>query len=388
MNRRLFLFLFVLLLLTLSSAAAATGAEAAQNSYGLWFINYWDNTNMEGAPVATGTTGVIDYDWGTGSPAAGVPSDRWSAQWTAYIEFTPGTYRFYTQNDDGVRVFLGDKHIITDWNVHPVQNNEATVSLLGGSYSMAVDFFDEGDWALLKLGWQRIGPPKSGAADVTIIPSRPPAPPPPPVAQSTWLAKYWNNSSLTGSPALTRNETAVDYDWGTGSPVPGVIGVDNFSVRWSRAVYFPAGAYRFTTQSDDGIRVSINGNRIIDNWTSHPLQTDTADVDLAAGTYTLIVEYFENTGQAVAKFSWQQHVAESGPTGVSASVNTYSLNMRQGPSTTFSIITKLPRGTVVPVVGRTSNSNWLQVNYHGATGWVWAPFTSISGDLAAVPVTW
>jgi hypothetical protein len=383
MNRRLLLILFVILLLGLSS-----GAAAAQNSYSLWFINYWDNKNMEGVPVATGTAGVIDNDWGPNAPAPGVPADYWSGQWTAYVDFEPGTYRFVTENDDGVRVFLGDKHIITDWNIHPPQSNEVTVSLLGGTYSMAVDFFDETGRALLRLGWERIGSPKSGAADVTVIPS-PPAPvPPPPPSQSSWLANYWNNSALSGAVALTRNEAAIDYDWGSGSPAPGIIAGDNFSARWTRSIYFDAGAYRFTTQSDDGIRASINGNTIIDNWTAHPVQTDTTDVDLAAGTYSVVVEYFENTGQAVARFGWQMTPGdESSPTGISATVTIYQLNMRQGPGTNYTIMTKLPRGTIVPVVGRTADSRWLQVTYQGLTGWIWAPFTSISGDVASAPVT-
>jgi hypothetical protein len=384
MNRRFFLLLIILLLL----GFAGTGVADAQNSYSLWFGTFWNNTAMAGDPAATTSTGVIDYDWGSGSPAAGVQSDMWSAQWTAFVDFEPGTYRFYTENDDGVRVFLGDKHIITDWNVGAARTNEATVSLLGGSYSMAVDFFDETGRALLRLGWQRTGPPKPGAADVTLIPVAPPPPPPPPAPQATWLAHYWNNSELNGSPALARNEAAIDYDWGTGSPAPGTIAEDHFSARWTRAVYFDAGAYQFTTQSDDGIRVTISGNTIIDNWTLHPLQTDTADVNLAAGTYSLNVEYFEHTGDAVARLGWlRSGSAESSPGGVTATVYAGRLNMRQGPGTSTEIIAKLPWGTVVPVVGRTSDGSWLQVDYQGASGWIWAAYTSVSGDLASVPVT-
>lgn len=381
MNRRLLIIPFALVLLFLVS-----GSAAAQNSYALWFINYWDNKDMEGLPIATGTTGVIDYNWGSDSPAPGVPKDKWSAQWTAYVDFSPGTYRFHTENDDGVRVFLGVKHIITDWNSHPPRTNEALVSLLGGTYPMAVDFFDKEGGALLRVGWERIGPPESGAADVTLIPTPPPPSPPPP--QSTWLAQYWNNTGLSGTPVLTRNEAAVDYDWGTGSPAPGTVAADNFSARWSRSVYFEAGGYRFITQSDDGIRASISGNRIIDNWTLHPVQTNTADVDLAAGTYSLIVEYFENTGDAVARFGWQPRGgAQSDPTGVSAAISVFRLNMRQGPGINYQIVAKLPQGTVVPVVGRTADSNWIQAVYQGMTGWIWAPFATVSGDLASIPVT-
>jgi hypothetical protein len=298
MNRRLFIFLFVLLLLALS-----TGAAAAQNSYSLWFINFWDNEDLEGIPVATASTGVIDHHWG-GSPAGGVPSDNWSAQWTSYVYFSPGTYRITTQNDDGVRVFLGDKHVIVDWNKHGVVTNEATVSLVGGTYSMAVDFFDDYGSAVLVVGWQRIGPPISGVPDVTIVSNQQTQPPPPPSSQTAWQAHYWNNTNMSGAPALARYESAVNYDWGWGSPAPGIVATDNFSARWSRSVYFNAGTYQFTTQSDDGIRVYIDGHLIIDNWTVHAQQTNIADVTLESGSHSLVVEYFEQSRLAVAKFWW------------------------------------------------------------------------------------
>jgi MSHA biogenesis protein MshQ len=317
-----------------------------------------------------------------------VPTDHWSGQWTSYVEFEPGTYRIVAESDDGIRVFLGDKHVIYDWTTHPSTINEVTVSLLGGTYSMAVDFFEEAGRALLKVAWERTGPPVSGAADVTIISSgaaQPPTPPPP--SQDSWTAHYWNNTDLSGDPVLARSESAINYDWGYGSPSPGIVGSDHFSTRWTRAIYFPAASYRFTAQSDDGIRLSVGGNTIIDNWTVHALQTNTADADLNAGTYTVIVEFFENTELATAKFWWEQTGDGGGPTGVSATTTAYWLNMRAGPGTTYTILDVLPRGTNVPVVGRTSTGRWIQVIYEGTTGWLSAPYTSVHGDLNSVPVT-
>ncbi len=388
MNRRLFLLLIVLILLGIS-----LGTATAQDSNSLWFGTFWSNTNMEGNPVARASSGEINFDWGDGSPG-GVPADYWSGQWTSIVNFSSGTYRFTTKNDDGVGVFLGYKHIIYDWNIHPLVTNQVDVSLVGGDYSMAVSYFDETGIAVLKLAWERIGPPKSGAADVTVYsvptPNPPPQAPPP---QSSWLANYWNNNSLAGTPVLTRSEAAINYDWGTGSPAPGVINVDNFSARWSRSLYFAAGNYRFNTQSDDGIRVYLGDRLIIDNWSPHPLQTNTVDVNLGAGTYAIRVDYYENAGEAVAKFWWENinqsgSGTESGPTGVNATIRSYSLNMRTGPSTSFAILDKIPRHTIVPVVGRTSTDLWLQVVYQGQTGWTWAPYTWINGNLNTVPVTW
>jgi hypothetical protein len=298
MKRHQFIILSVILLIVLS-----TGAAAAQNSYSLWFVDYWDNKDLDGTPVASDSTGVIDYFW-NGSPKDGVPSNDWSGRWTSFVDFSPGTYRITTRNDDGVRVYLGDKHVILDWNEHGVVNNEVTVSLLGGSYPMAVDFFDDEGDAVLEVGWQLLGPPRSNLPDVTIIPSQPTPPPTPPIPQPNWLAQYWNNTSLSGHPTLTRVDPAINFDWGGGSPHPDIIDPDEFSARWSRSIYFETGTYQFTTQSDDGIRVYIDGDLIIDNWTEHALQTNTAEVTLAAGTHSVVVEYFEQKGLAVAKLTW------------------------------------------------------------------------------------
>jgi hypothetical protein len=390
MKRRVFLILFVLIILGITTGVAS--AQYEWNSYSLWFSKYYNGQNLEGAPIAENSTGVINFDWGSGPPSPGLPADNWSGQWTSYVTFEPGTYQIYTQSDDGVRVFLGDKDIITDWNKHQPTINVVVVSLNGGTYPMAVSFFEDTGRALLQVGWQKIGGPKAGAADVTIIkPAAPPPPPPPPPAQNAWTANYFNNTDLSGNAVLARTESAINYDWGYGSPQPGVVNNDHFSARWTRAVYFPTGSYKFTTQSDDGIRVSIGGNQIINDWVVQSVRTNSVDVDLNAGTYDVIVEYFENTELATAKFWWETTsggaVQPPPASGVMATTTAYWLNFRTGPGTSNSIITVLPKGTVVPVVGRNADTTWLQVNYNGVTGWISRYYTTVQGDLGAVPVT-
>lgn len=122
-------------------------------------------------------------------------------------------------------------------------------------------------------------------------------------SQTSWQAEYWNNKTFTGLPVLTRSEANIDYDWGTGSPGPGVP-ADGFSARWTRYIELTAGTYRFTATSDDGMRVWVNGELIINMWYDHGPITISADKSLAAGHHQVIVEYYENTVGAVARFSW------------------------------------------------------------------------------------
>ncbi len=133
-----------------------------------------------------------------------------------------------------------------------------------------------------------------------------PVPPPPPVTGNGLRGRYFNNKTLTGTPALTRDEV-VNFNWGANAPATG-IGKDNFSVRWTGEVKTSAaGAYRFRTTTDDGVRLWVNGVQVINNWTLHSATTNaTSSINLAANTrYTIKMEFYEQTGDAVAKLQWR-----------------------------------------------------------------------------------
>ncbi|MBA3936008.1 MAG: hypothetical protein H0X38_00970 [Planctomycetes bacterium] len=130
--------------------------------------------------------------------------------------------------------------------------------------------------------------------------------PVPAIGSGTGLtAAYYATIDLSG-PAITRFDPVIDFDWGTGAPITG-IGSDNFSVRWVGQVAAPTtDTYTFSTISDDGIRVWLDGALVIDNWTNHSPTTNTAvPVTLLAGDlHDLRVEYFENTGGATVRLLW------------------------------------------------------------------------------------
>ncbi|MGC9467830.1 MAG: PA14 domain-containing protein [Anaerolineae bacterium] len=119
----------------------------------------------------------------------------------------------------------------------------------------------------------------------------------------TWQASYWNNTTLSGTPALTRAESNLDHDWWVNAPAPEV-NADHFSARWTRYIDVTPGTYQFTVTSDDGIRVWVDDTLILDKWYVHPPETFTAEAYLAAGHHLIKVEYFEETGVAIAKVQW------------------------------------------------------------------------------------
>lgn len=131
-------------------------------------------------------------------------------------------------------------------------------------------------------------------------------PPIPASALSGLKGEYFTNTTLSGTPALTRDDPAVDFDWGTGSPAGG-IPADGFSARWTGTVTAPAtAAYTFAATSDDGSRVYLDGKLIVDNWGDHAAQTvKSTPVPLTAGEpHSLRVEYYENAGGASVSVGW------------------------------------------------------------------------------------
>ena len=120
-------------------------------------------------------------------------------------------------------------------------------------------------------------------------------------------AEYFNNKTLTAPTVLTRTDATVNFDWASGSPAPGTVTVDNFSVRWTGKVEAPVtGDYTFSTISDDGVRLWVNGIQVINNWTDHaPTTNNSSAISLTAGQkYDVKMEFYESGGGAQAKLLW------------------------------------------------------------------------------------
>jgi glucose/arabinose dehydrogenase len=139
--------------------------------------------------------------------------------------------------------------------------------------------------------------------------------PVPGCAADRFRAQYYNNVALAGQPVLTRCETAINHDWGTGSPGPEV-NADSFSASWSRDVALAPGTYTFTATTDDGIRVYVDGEAVIDEWHEQAPTTYTATVPVSDGTHHLRVEYYEDGNTAVAQVSWQLDTPDTPPAPV------------------------------------------------------------------------
>lgn len=119
-----------------------------------------------------------------------------------------------------------------------------------------------------------------------------------------FLAEYFNNRTLSGNPVFRQCEGQINHNWGEGGPGNG-IGNDNFSVRWTGNYDFGDDAvYRFSSRTDDGVRLWVNNQLVIDQWRDMGATTYNSDQNLVAGLRPIKLEYYENGGSAVAQLSW------------------------------------------------------------------------------------
>lgn len=108
-------------------------------------------------PEVTRTDPVINFDWGGGSPAAGIiPNDNFTARWEGFVQPPlTDTYTFYTQSDDGVRLWINHFLVIDKWIPQAVTEWSGTMNLQAGElYPIKLEFFEDGGDAVMKLFWK------------------------------------------------------------------------------------------------------------------------------------------------------------------------------------------------------------------------------------------
>lgn len=121
--------------------------------------------------------------------------------------------------------------------------------------------------------------------------------------------EYFGDPRLTGEPLVVRADPQIDFSWTFNRPAPG-LATDWYSVRWTGSVSVPAaGVRRIGVEGNDGYRLWVDGELLIDNWTKRSRRTLLADVALEPGqTYDVRLEYFESTGNARVTLVWDADV--------------------------------------------------------------------------------
>lgn len=259
------------------------GGPGAPEATGSWRGEYFKNQYLSGRPALVREDARIDFDWGTGSPDPRIPADHFSVRWTRQVHFPAGTYRFFTETDDGVRLYVDGRLVLDQWRDMPPTKFWVDVDLTAGVHEVRMEYYEAWGGAVARLKWGRL--------------------PMPPEPITGWRGEYYNNTTLSGIPAVIRDDAEIAFQWGLAAPEVG-IRADNFSVRWMRNLRFQGGRYRFVVEADDGVRVYVDDVPIFDEWTGGYKRLS-REIAVGEGNHTLRVEYYEATGYAQIRLSWE-----------------------------------------------------------------------------------
>lgn len=251
-----------------------------------WRSSFFANRDLAGAPVMAVDLPSINFNWGNGSPGDNVPSDNFSARFERTLDFSYGTYEMAVTMDDGARLYIDDQLVLNDWNIGSART-QVVRQVLSGSRRVRLEYFEATGTAQVHFS-------------INLVSS-----------SEAWQVSYYANTALQGSPVLTRGEPRggsfpLDYNWGSGAPANGVP-ADNWSARWVGSFSFDNGDYRFSANVDDGIRLYIDGIRVLDRWQNgYQVDVNNTFRNLGAGNHQIIVEYYEAAGNALLRVSWER----------------------------------------------------------------------------------
>jgi len=271
---------------------------------------YFDSKDLTG-PFVTRIDPVVDFNWQKGQPIAGVEGDAFTVRWIGKVEAPEtGDYTFITRTNDGARLWVDNRPLHDHW-LPPEGLKEWSGSIRlekGKKVDLRLEYMEQGGNAEAHLLWK--GP---GIPNPEIIASKWLTPAPPPSAAAApagkplgngLLAIYYASRDLSGN-AVTRIDPRIDFNWGSGGPAPG-IGPDSFSVRWIGQIRAPkTEQFTFHPVTDDGVRLWINNQLIVDQWQDQSASEASGAFPLKEGqSYDIRMEYYEGSGEAVAQLYW------------------------------------------------------------------------------------
>lgn len=127
------------------------------------------------------------------------------------------------------------------------------------------------------------------------------APPP----KNGLRGEYFGNQLLEGQPVMTRYDGPIDFNWGIGSPAY-ELPINQFSIRWTGEIEPKyTECYTFSAAVDDGIRIWVDGRLVADKWDNRAMMVCQGSIPFhAKQRYSIVIEYFESVGDAVARLEW------------------------------------------------------------------------------------
>lgn len=216
-----------------------------------------------------------------------------------------------------------------------------------------------------------------------------------------WVGLFFPTTTLSGASTIA-SFNGLNKNWGTGVPTDGsgqpILGIpaDNFSARLSTTTDIAGGLYEFIIVADDGVRLYINNDLVIDDFGVTGLKQRSAIVNLTGGSYNIVVEYVEFTGEAVLQVNWlpsngtPQASATAPPSHIANVVTVRGLAVRTGPFLGGSLIAVARPDVNYPVLARNTQEGlftWYRIQFDVDTvGWSSGRYLTFStGDPDLLP---
>lgn len=248
---------------------------------------FYGTNDLTGELVSIQLADKIDFDWGADAPTAFVPRDKFSVRWTGTFDLEAGLYRFVTDADDAIRVWVDGKELINAWTPQwPWYGKQRRLlSLAQGIHAIKVEYREDWGSAKAKLSWEKV-------PDCSIE-----------IPTGKFCTSFYNSKDLTGAIADNRYDNAINFDWTNQAPQDGVSA--DFSARWIGKMDFAEGEYTFSAKVDDGFKLWVGETLVIDSWKPQAATLYSKRIFLTGGLHTLKAEYYDGGGLAVAQLSWK-----------------------------------------------------------------------------------
>jgi beta-N-acetylglucosaminidase/RNase P/RNase MRP subunit p29 len=256
-----------------------------------WLAYYYPNTTLTGLPTASkvvdpvGVSKKLSENFGLNGPIAGYQKDQFSAKYTTAKRLEAGEYILRAKADDGFRVFVDGKLVLDRWRQSNFNENAVKLQIADQTgvsttekniHWVEVQYFDAAN---------------EGLVEVSLEPFKT-------AISNTWVEEYYSNMSLQGTPFIkTTAAQSINYNWGNGSPHSNIPS-DGFSARLTREVTLEEGLYRFEAKANDGVRVWVDDQLILDGWVRMDGVLLNKVIPLSKGKHTIKVEQFEISGEA------------------------------------------------------------------------------------------
>jgi uncharacterized protein YgiM (DUF1202 family) len=229
-----------------------------------------------------------------------------------------------------------------------------------------------------------------------------------------WSGTFFADPNFGGNPVPVSAINGLNFNFSDGIPVVNGIKplgnrATNWSARFTSTQNFAGGRFTFNVTSDDGVRLIIDGQIVLDKFVGRDRTTDVVTQDLTAGPHNLTVEYFNGIGAAVLQVNWvlAGPSATAGPSPTPGPTNTPRptglppipsgsltatvirasvLNVRSAPSAFADRVGRILRGQTYQVVGRDPKARWFLLQLSGFRAWALGYYLYIDGNEFNAPV--